>query len=130
MNPWAVRFEPGYKYFVNPVDFAHRSFISVDTERTLQATSYGLMQVMGGVCREHGYVDDLIKLPSHPEIALTLAVKHLKQKIERYGLFEAISAYNAGSPRKTPGGMYINQVYVDKVHSELLALSSPIAYMR
>jgi hypothetical protein len=130
LNPWAVRFEPGYKWFYEPVKFAEWSRISVDTERALQAMSYGLMQVMGAVCREYGYRGDLIRIASDAEQSLTFACKHLRKLTMRFGEVECIPAYNAGSPRKTPGGLWVNQGYVDKVHAELVKAGHPLASAR
>ena len=51
----ASRYESHYKYTLKEARFARRNRISTDTEIINQKTSWGLMQVMGGVAREHGY---------------------------------------------------------------------------
>jgi soluble lytic murein transglycosylase-like protein len=121
-DPFAVRFEPGWKYFHFPRELASRIAIPEATERTLQACSWGPMQVMGAVAREYGLDGHLAQLVM-PHVALEYSCRHLKRFLVKYGIESAaIAAYNAGSARKTPGGMYENQNYVDKVHAELTKL--------
>lgn len=118
-NEWAVRFEPAYRYLEQPVEWAVRTGITVDTETTLQKTSWGAMQVMGGVARQYGYNKPLTML-TLPEDGLTMGITHLKAKYERYGGVEknVIAAYNGGVPVLT-NGVYKNQKYVDIVLAKL-----------
>lgn len=123
LNPYAVRYEPAYKYTVSPREWASKMRLSVETEECLQKFSYGLAQIMGGVMREHGFSGNLQTCLLNPKIPLTYSAKHLKNYLRRYGSeVEAIASYNAGSPRKTPGGLFVNQTYVDKVDRELRKL--------
>ena len=123
LDPYAVRYEPAYKYTVSPREWASQMRLSVETEEVLQKTSYGLAQIMGGVMREYGFSGKLQTCLLNPKIPLTYSAKHLKNYLRRYGSeVEAIASYNAGSPRKTPGGMFVNQTYVDKVDRELRKL--------
>lgn len=116
LNPWAVRFEPAYRYLHFPREWASKLKITQVTEETLQKCSWGLGQVMGAVARELGFEDALPRL-LEPDIGLTYAARHLRGYYERYGgEMEAVSSYNQGSPRKTRGGMFQNQSYVDKVY--------------
>ena len=116
LNPLAVRYEPGWKYFYYQREFAEKNQISVATESALQACSYGLCQVMGSVMRERGFEGPLAQCFIDPALPLKHGARHLKGFLGRYGTeSDAISAYNQGSPRKTTGGMYVNQRYVDKV---------------
>jgi len=109
MDPWAVRYEPSYKYFVGVQE------VLTATERMQQMTSWGLMQVMGGVARENGYLGWLTKL-STPAVGINYGVLHLRKYFVRYQNWpDAIAAYNAGSPRRLSDGQYMNQSYVDKV---------------
>lgn len=118
-NPWAVRYEPFYKYLYFAREHADRLGVSVDTEITMQKCSWGLMQIMGGVARELGYGGPMPQL-CDPSLSLKYGIMHLKSKLVKYGIeSDAVSAYNQGSPRKTPGMMYQNQGYVDKVYSVL-----------
>ena len=107
-NPWAVRYEPGYRWLVgNEVDLTA-------TERTMQMTSWGLMQVMGAVAREHGFTGPIPQL-CDPIIGLRYGCLHLNKLHARYVLWpDTIAAYNAGTPRMVQG-QYVNQTYVDRV---------------
>ncbi len=111
MNMWAVRFEPAYKWLYNISNIQLTA-----TETVCQKTSYGLMQVMGSVARELGFVGRFLTQLCDPETGLEYGCKHLKNFYMRYNSWEdAISSYNAGSPKKGDDGKYINQAYVDKV---------------
>lgn len=117
-DQWASRFEPMWpeRWMWYPREMAEKANISLDTERTLQKTSFGLMQVMGAVAREFGHKGNLMML-IQPEISITYGCKKLHWLMERYhGETDVISAYNQGKPMKTPGGLYGNQkTYVDPV---------------
>lgn len=114
-NPWSVRYEPMFHYLHKPDFFAAAQRWTVQTETVLQKTSLGLMQIMGGTARDLGYQDHLTKLLL-PEVGLEWGLRYLATKTQRYrDLRDAISAYNAGSARRSPGGAYSNQDYVDKV---------------
>lgn len=114
-NPCAVRFEPGWKYHWKVKDFAKMIKSTVQTEEKMQATSFGYMQVIGTVAREHGHEGYLTDL-CDPKIGITYGCKHLKKKLLKYGSIEdAVAAYNAGNVRKKWNGKYDNQHYVDKV---------------
>lgn len=116
---WMVRLEPRWKDFVSPRDWASRLIISSETETNMQMCSWGLGQVMGAVAREHGF-DRLLSALCIPEVGLKYSALHLKKFLIKYGSeAAALSAYNQGSPRKTPGGLYLNQRYVDDVCSRL-----------
>ena len=53
-NAWAIRWEPEfYMRYIVPLKLADQ------TEETARAMSWGLMQVMGQVAREHGYMGAL-----------------------------------------------------------------------
>lgn len=125
LEPLAMRFEPGWRYFYQVVDFAELNRITPETERVLQASSFGLGQVMGAVMREHGYTGPLQRALSDPLLAVRYSAKHLRRFLDKYTEVEAISAYNQGSPRKTPGGLFENQRYVDKVSRVLRSLRAP-----
>lgn len=100
-----------------PRDFSAIEGSSVDTEWWGQQASWGLMQVMGAVAREHGFGDDF-PLLCDPLTGLRWGCKHLawvaKSYFNRYGWSGVIAAYNAGSPRRV-GGQWVNQHYVDTV---------------
>lgn len=112
----ATRYEPHYRYTFKEQEFADRSYISKDTETIQQKTSWGLMQVMGGVAREHGFTDPLIAL-CRPRKGLVVGITHFVKMFDRYNnnLNDAVSAYNQGGNYKKENGEYKNQKYVDKV---------------
>lgn len=115
---WASRYEPGWKYFLDAdkiTEFCKKTSSSVATEKIHQATSWGLMQVMGTVARELGYEGHLPAL-CLPEIGLFYGVKKLKKCLSVPGrsVMDAIAAYNAGTP-VVINGKYKNQEYVDAV---------------
>lgn len=138
-DPWSMRFEPEWRYYLEVEEFARKSRVSVDTERAAQAFSYGLMHIIGSVGRQHsreeaasGEIpllapsDSLARLYSIG-INLHYGCRHLKKFLDRLNQNEldAVAAYNAGWPRRTAGGDYVNQRYVDTVFEfkrELLEL--------
>lgn len=122
-NPWAARFEPAYGYLYFPREHADRLHLSYETEVCHQQTSWGLMQLMGGVARELGY-DQMITELCDPVCGLTWGCRNLRKLEIKYGGDEPrmVAAYNAGSVRKTVGGLLVNQRYVDKVYSVLRPL--------
>jgi len=127
-NPWVCRYEPLFRYLYFPREHADRLNQSVETETNQQMTSWGLMQLMGAVARELGFTEPLAKL-SDLQTGLEWSCKKLKTLKERWGEDEIrmIASWNAGSPRKTPGGLYVNQTYVDKVWRKLTELRAQIA---
>lgn len=108
-NEWAYRYESHYKWFMGSEETL------TSTERTGQMISWGLMQVMGGVAREHGFTGDLPQL-CDPSTGLKYGLLHLRKFYAKYGTWqEALASYNAGSPRKNAEGKFFNQNYIDKV---------------
>ena len=60
-DPCATRYEPHYHYLFKPETFAKLNRITENTEIIQQKTSWGLMQVMGGVARERKFIGPLGK---------------------------------------------------------------------
>lgn len=121
-KPMACRFEPVWKYFYEPRHFAQTCGITVNTETILQACSFGLMQVMGSVCRELGLEGSLLQLAS-ADVGLEYGCKKLSSLMRKYADEQkAIAAYNAGSARYLASGSFENQGYVDKVSAKLREL--------
>lgn len=120
---WSTRQEENYRYPVHPREWADRLGISYHTELTHQGTSWGLMHVMGGVAREYGFDGQLPQLIV-PELSMKYGCKHLRNKAQKYGSDPCVlyAAYNGGSPRYTPGGMFQNQANVDNFYQNLLAV--------
>lgn len=105
-NPWAYRYEPGYRWTVGAS--------ITQNERIGQMTSWGLMQVMGGVAREHGFKGWFPEL-CEPSTGLRYGMLHLRKFWAKYHNWaDVIASYNAGHP-VTVNGVYANQAYVDKV---------------
>lgn len=110
-DTFAARFEPGFRYLDRQAKRPRTS--SPQTEGNHQATSWGMMQVMGVVARELGHKGWLTEL-SLPDVGAMYGVMYLKKKLDKYsslGLNSVISAYNAGQP------ITGNQSYVNKVLS-------------
>lgn len=123
-GPYKARFEPDWKYFYYPKEFAEHLGITVETETMFQATSWGLMQVMGGVTRELGYKQDLPQLVN-PDLNIEYGVmklKSLRQKKSVENEMDLVAAYNAGSVIKLTSGVYMNEKYVDRVYGYLRQL--------
>lgn len=124
-EPFSSRFEPGYKYLWHPRIYAERLNQSVETETTHQQTSWGYMHIMGANAREYGFEGFLPELTG-ADLGLKYGCIHLKNLLRKYpDIYDAIAAYNAGSVRKTSGGMYTNQKHVDRFHRWLLKLKDP-----
>lgn len=121
-NHYVTRLEPQWKYFSNPRIHAENLGITEQSESMHQATSWGALQIMGAVTRELGYQGPLTRL-AEPRIGMHWACRKLQELTRRYGEeSQVIASWNGGSPRKTPGGMYLNQSYVDKVSRNLAEL--------
>ena len=73
------------------------------------------MQVMGAVFREQGLSGWLNAITSSPDVQLEYGCRHLKKKIDRWGLMRGILAYNSGTPFKGADGKYVNQYYYDHI---------------
>jgi hypothetical protein len=124
---WLTRFEQSYIYLMTPAAFAQSRGISEITETTHQKTSWGLMQIMGGVAREQGYTGDLPEL-ARPAVGLRMACTKMKAIVGKYGVRiteDLVSAWNAGSPKKLPDGTYANQKYVVGVMRYYQQLAPP-----
>lgn len=117
-NPKAIRYEKGYKDIWKVEDYAVKLKISSATEMVSQKISWGLMQIMGGVARWHGfdgYLSDLLQ----PELGVRWGCVHLKSIMDEYvDVKDVISIYNWGHLVKTYDG-YPNNDYVSKVLSRL-----------
>ncbi len=138
-NTYALRMEPPYRYLVDvrnnapfrpltaeegrqdraPGDFAYiKGVCSKDTEWMGQQCSWGPMQVMGAVAREHGFRDHFPML-CDPGQGIYYGCKHLvrykKIYLKKYGWKGVAAAYNAGSVRFNNDCELVNKQYVEKV---------------
>jgi len=141
-NPWAVRAEVAkhtdkdgiviyrslWRYYYYPNIKAENVGSSVATEWIMQATSWGLFQIMGSVARELNFTGWMTELLL-PETNVDYGCRIIKSKIEKYGDDPATiyAAYNAGSIKKTRAGSFINQVNVDRFMLHYRELSRSIA---
>jgi len=116
-NPYALRFEPGWKYFYNVNIISHKLGIPEVTEKVQQAISWGLGQVMGSNLRFYGFTGKFMsEIADKPELGLLYTAMHLDELRKKYSDESSIiSSYNAGSPRKDAAGQFVNQYYVNKV---------------
>jgi len=125
-NTLAVRFEPEFKYTLNIETHAKAANISYATEKVFQATSLGVMQIMGLVARECGFKGNLARLIVEPELAIHYSLIKLKKLCDRYENEDhVIAAYNRGSVLRK-NNQFVNQEYVDKVKTQLKKLRSSI----
>ena len=117
-DPAAIRFEPNWGYHL---DYrTHSRTCSSFTERSQQATSWGLMQVMGTVARERGFDGPFLSALTDPALGVWYGTAQLARCIKRYDDVEdALAAYNAGTARRDQDGRLVNQYYVDRVTAAL-----------
>lgn len=122
-NPWAMRYESAfYDRYIASTHVQGRAPCSDLTEARARATSYGLMQIMGAVARERGFDQPFLSELCDPDVGLEFGCRQLaslsQRYISQYGWAGVVAAYNAGSPRQTTDGEWVNQSYVDKVRKE------------
>lgn len=123
-NPFVTRYEDHYRWTLDCAKYARQNGIREADEEHFQKTSWGFLQIMGGVARELGYYGPLTRL-AEPSTGLHWGSKKLALCLKKYGnLADAIAAYNAGSPRKEDDGSYVNQRHVDRFLDYYNALKS------
>ncbi len=80
-NPWAARWEPGFfRKYVAPLYTANK-ILGGATETYMRAMSWGLMQVMGQVAREHGFNGAFLCELCDPAVALEVGCRVLATKL-------------------------------------------------
>lgn len=120
-NPWATRFEPGFytRYVEKNPDVKAIAPCSLDTERRLCATSFGLLQVMGLVARERGFKGAYLTELCDPATGLNIGCKHLAAFAARFraafGWSAVCAAYNGGAGAVRGHNNYTNPEYPAKV---------------
>ncbi len=138
-NQWAWNPEPRYRYLWDvkankpfrklteaellskfpPKDFPAPAGVDPDAEWWGQQSSWGYLQVMGAVAREHGYTGKFLGGLYDPDMNFEFGCRHLAWLAKRYlasaGWPGVVAAYNAGSPRVLWDGIFENQAYVDQV---------------
>jgi len=101
-NPWAMRYEP--RFFSKYVALLYTNNKISVTEAYARAFSWGLMQVMGQVAREHGYAGELAAL-CDPATGLEWGCKVFAHKlaVAQGNVHEALLSWNGGGNTAYPG---------------------------
>lgn len=116
--------EIGAKYNVEPAlikaHITQESNWDVNATRfepKLNDSSWGLMQVLLTTAKAvSGNPNLTASQLVDPATNIDIGTKFIAQNLRRFGnLSDAIAAYNAGSPKLTSLGKYINENYVSKV---------------
>lgn len=132
-NPYAWNPEPAYRWLVDvrtgkpfreltayeaksmypPRDF-HALAGDADQEFWGQQASWGLMQVMGAVAREHGFKGAYLTELCDPATNLEYGCKTLAALWDRYfargGWQWVVWSYNAGNPKNPRGAAYADKI--------------------
>lgn len=112
-RPWAIRHEPGYRWLFRLAGRLPSHGTNEATERNQQMTSWGLMQVMGAVAREHGCEEPFLSALCDPVAGIEHGCRHLAHLTRLYGdqgTEAVISAYNAGHPSTRNREHYVKPV--------------------
>lgn len=117
-NPLCIRFEPDFlRRYVEPIlaegKIKHDRLVSVSTEEFARCFSWGLLQVMGEVAREYGFVRPWLSELTIPAIGLDIGCKILSSKIAGRGgdVVRGLQAWNGGS-----NPTYATEVLARKPH--------------
>lgn len=134
-DPWAWNPEPRYRYLwdvllnkpfrklaptedaseIPPQDFASFRGVPADAEWWGQQASWGLMQVMGAVARERGFMGRFLSELCDPPVGLEYGCRHLAAYLKRFKEpYPALEAYNGG-----PGAVGHNEKYAREVLARL-----------
>lgn len=113
-NPFAIRAEPDYRWlWPAATAVVPPRGVSLGTEIAQQRTSWGLMQVMGAVAREHGCREPFLTALVDPALGLHYGCLYLARLFARNpgaGREGAVSAYNAGHPTPDNEDTYVRPV--------------------
>ncbi|GAC1632845.1 MAG: transglycosylase SLT domain-containing protein [Candidatus Acidiferrum sp.] len=96
-KPWAMRYEPAFlAKYVAPLYTNGK--ISA-TEAYARSISWGLLQVMGQVAREHGVTLFFLSQLCEPEVGLSVGCEVLASKLEREGgdVIKGLLRWNGGA---------------------------------
>jgi hypothetical protein len=134
-DPWAWNPEPKYRYLwdvltsrpfrkltpaeeaseIPPADFASYRGVPTDAEWWGQQASWGPMQVMGAVAREHGFMGRFLSQLCDPPVGLEYGCRHLGKYLKRFKEpFPALEVFNGG-----PGAVGHNPKYAKEVLARL-----------
>lgn len=101
-NPWAMRYEPDFFYrYIAPLS---RTSPMTTTESYMRAVSWGLMQVMGQVAREHGFTGAFLAELCDPAVGIEFGCRVLANRVAVAGggVAEALLHYNGGADPQYP----------------------------
>jgi soluble lytic murein transglycosylase-like protein len=96
-NPWALRYEPAFlSRYVAPLYTAGKL---TATEAYARSMSWGLMQVMGQVAREHGFDGDSLAELCDPVVGVDFGCRILAARLVRArgDANAALLAWNGGA---------------------------------
>jgi soluble lytic murein transglycosylase-like protein len=100
---WAARYEPAfYKRYIEPL--LAKPDPPTETEARMRAFSWGLMQVMGQVAREHGFSRNSLAQLCEPAAALDVGCRVLAAKLAAAegNVTRALLLWNGGGNRDYP----------------------------
>jgi soluble lytic murein transglycosylase-like protein len=89
----AMRYEPGFRaHYVAPLRLP-------PTEEIARSISWGLMQVMGQVAREHGFTGKFLSALGEPNVGMAIGCDVLAGKISAAGndIWRALEFWNGGA---------------------------------
>ncbi len=101
-NPWALRYEPAFlSRYVAPLYTAGKL---TATEAYARSMSWGLMQVMGQVAREHGFDGDSLAELCDPAVGVDFGCRILAARLVRArgDANAALLAWNGGANSNYP----------------------------
>ena len=105
---WATRYEPAfYARYIEPQmarTAETRSASLSDTEAHMRAFSWGLMQVMGQVAREHGFSGSSLAELCDPATGIDVGCRVLASKLAAAegNVVRALLLWNGGANQKYP----------------------------
>ena len=89
----AMRYEPGFRaHYVAPLRLPA-------TEEIARSISWGLMQVMGQVAREHGFTGKFLSALGDPKVGVAVGCEVLARKISAADndIWRALELWNGGA---------------------------------
>jgi soluble lytic murein transglycosylase-like protein len=95
-NTWAMRYEPGF--FAKYVASLYTNNKVSATEAYARGISWGLMQVMGQVAREHGFTDRFLSGLCDPAVGIEFGCRVLCRKLDsaKGDTLQGLLAWNGG----------------------------------
>lgn len=102
-NPWAFRYEPlFFSHYIQPL--VNNGTVKSMSEATARASSFGLMQILGQVAREHGFSGPFLTELCDPDVGLDYGCKKFQQSIVAHpnDVRASLLAYNGGGALDYP----------------------------